>query len=92
MGRWRGFTWTQRVGYGLVGGGAALQLAGPHPSLPCPYISGQPGAAPFPPKSHLGGMSCWSSRVQAPAGAGGAGELDPWAVLFTAGGFWGPCG
>lgn len=74
----RGFTLTEQVGYGLVGGGAALQLADPHSQPPLPlYISGQPGAAPFTPKSHFGGMPCWPSKVQVPAGDGGGGELDP---------------
>lgn len=34
----RGFTLTEQVGYGLVGGGAALQLADPHRQPPLPYI------------------------------------------------------
>ena len=91
----RGFTLTEQVGYGLVGGGAALQLADPHRQPPLPYILAvsqeQPPSPQIPTLGACLAGPAKSRYLQVMVGEGSWTPRLRW-MLFTAGGFWGPCG
>lgn len=90
----RGFTLTQQVGYGLVGGVLPCSsLTPPIPSLPCPYISAVSQEQPPSPQNPTSGAylagPAKSRQLQVTVGEGNCTPRLRW-MLFTAGGFWGP--